>query len=152
MADAFTVDASRALGGPEWLVERRVRAAERLASMSWPTPQEEIWRYSRIDELDLDRFRPVPPDQLGQPGELGDYIQLGKEGFDNDRDGRVNEDTIGYVDPNRTWGFSWEPEYVQSGAGRYPLFIPETRAIAITEEPAPSVPAPTGKHLLDRRG
>ena len=34
---------------------------------------------------------------------------------------------VGYVDPNRTWGFSWEPEYVQSGAGAYPLSIPETR-------------------------
>ena len=33
----------------------RVAAAERLADEStWPTPQEEIWRYSRIDELDLD--------------------------------------------------------------------------------------------------
>jgi Fe-S cluster assembly protein SufD len=69
MADAFTVDAARALGGPDWLVERRVRAAERLASMSWPTPQEEIWRYSRIDELDLDRFRPVTADELGAPGD-----------------------------------------------------------------------------------
>lgn len=67
---------------------------------------------------------------LVEPGELGDWIQIGKEGFDNDGDGRVNEDTIGYVDPNRTWGFSWEPEYVQAGAGKYPLAIPETRAIA----------------------
>ena len=65
-----------------------------------------------------------------EPGELGDWIQLGKEGYDNDGDGRVNEDTIGYVDPNRTWGFSWEPEYVQAGAGAYPLSIPETRSIA----------------------
>ena len=59
-----------------------------------------------------------------QPGELGDYIQIGKEGFDNDGDGRVNEDTIGYVDPNRTWGFSWEPEYVQAGAGSIPALHP----------------------------
>jgi len=64
------------------------------------------------------------------PDELGDWIQLGKEGFDNDGDGRVNEDTIGYVDPNRTWGYSWEPEYVQNGAGAYPFSIPETRSIA----------------------
>ena len=37
-----------------------------------------------------------------EPGELGDWIEIGSEGFDNDGDGRVNEDTIGYVDPNRT--------------------------------------------------
>jgi Fe-S cluster assembly protein SufD len=69
MAEAFSVDAARALGGPDWLVERRVGAAERLASISWPTPQEEIWRYSRIDELDLDRYRPVTADELGAPGD-----------------------------------------------------------------------------------
>ncbi len=66
-----------------------------------------------------------------EPGQLGDYLELGKEGYDNDGDGRVNEDTVGYVDPNRTWGFSWEPGYVQSGAGAYPLSIPETRSIAM---------------------
>jgi hypothetical protein len=65
-----------------------------------------------------------------EPGELGDWIELGSEGFDNDGDGRVDEDTVGYVDPNRTWGFSWEPAYVQAGAGDYPLSIPETRSIA----------------------
>jgi Fe-S cluster assembly protein SufD len=36
----------------------RVAAAERAAAMPFPTPAEEIWRYSRIDELDLGRFRP----------------------------------------------------------------------------------------------
>jgi hypothetical protein len=66
-----------------------------------------------------------------EPGELGDWIELGSEGFDNDGDGRVDEDTVGYVDPNRTWGFSWEPGYVQAGAGDYPLSIPETRSIAL---------------------
>lgn len=62
--------------------------------------------------------------------ELGDYVLLGEEGQDNDGDGRVNEDTVGYVDPNRTWGWNWQPEYVQNGAGAYPLAIPETRSIA----------------------
>jgi len=58
-----------------------------------------------------------------EPGELGDWLQLGKEGYDNDGDGKVNEDTVGYVDPNRTWGFSWEPEYVQAGAGEARLLV-----------------------------
>jgi Fe-S cluster assembly protein SufD len=65
---AFTPDAARALGGPQWLADRRLAAAERLAEVAWPTPAEEIWRYSRIDELDLERYRPVAPEELGVPG------------------------------------------------------------------------------------
>ncbi|MGH8977889.1 MAG: hypothetical protein ACRDV7_07420, partial [Acidimicrobiia bacterium] len=69
VADAFSVDAARALGGPDWLVQRRVAAGERFAAMTLPTPQEEIWRYSRIGELDLDRFRPMTAEELGAPGD-----------------------------------------------------------------------------------
>jgi Fe-S cluster assembly protein SufD len=69
MADTFTVDAARSLGGPDWLVARRLAAAESLATTSWPTPSEEIWRYSRIGELDLERFRPFEAAELGQPGD-----------------------------------------------------------------------------------
>lgn len=65
----FTIDAARALGGPEWLVARRVAAAERLGDVSWPTDAEEIWRYSRINQLDLDRFRPLVGEELGAVGE-----------------------------------------------------------------------------------
>lgn len=65
------------------------------------------------------------------PEELADYLVIGEEGIDNDGDGRLNEDTAGYVDPNRTWGWGWQPEYVQNGAGLYPLAIPETRSIAL---------------------
>jgi Fe-S cluster assembly protein SufD len=64
----FTVDAARALGGPDWLVDRRVAAAEQLQSVTWPTPADEIWRYSRIDELDLDAYRPLSADAVGEPG------------------------------------------------------------------------------------
>jgi Fe-S cluster assembly protein SufD len=66
--ETFTVDAARAQGGPDWLAERRVAAAERLADVEWPTDADEIWRYSRVGELDVDRFRPVPPESLGEPG------------------------------------------------------------------------------------
>jgi Fe-S cluster assembly protein SufD len=65
---AFTTDAARALGGPDWLAARRLAAAEHLATMVWPTPTEEIWRYSRIDEFDPERFRPITPDELGPAG------------------------------------------------------------------------------------
>jgi len=67
MTTNFTTDAARALGGPEWLRERRTAAAERLDEVTWPTPAEEIWRYSRVDELDLDRYRPCSADELGDP-------------------------------------------------------------------------------------
>ncbi len=65
----FTVDAARHLGGPDWLVARRVAAAEQLAGMVWPTASEEIWRYSRIEQLNLDEFRPVTADELGAVGD-----------------------------------------------------------------------------------
>jgi Fe-S cluster assembly protein SufD len=65
----FTPDAARGLPGPDWLAARRIAAAERLADVTWPTDREEIWRYSRIGELDLGRFQPVPADQMGQPGD-----------------------------------------------------------------------------------
>jgi hypothetical protein len=64
------------------------------------------------------------------PNELGDYIMLGTEGIDNDNDGLVNEDTMGYIDPNRAWGEGWMPRYVQAGSSDYPLQYPEQRNIA----------------------
>ncbi|MGI9032670.1 MAG: SufB/SufD family protein [Acidimicrobiales bacterium] len=47
------------MGGPRWLVDRRTGAAERFAALSLPTDAEEIWRYSRIGQLDLGRFSPA---------------------------------------------------------------------------------------------
>jgi Fe-S cluster assembly protein SufD len=64
---AFTPDAAAALGGPEWLTARRVAAAEQLADVAWPTDAEEIWRYSRVNDLDLDRYRPLTAEELGAP-------------------------------------------------------------------------------------
>lgn len=64
-----------------------------------------------------------------KPGEKGDYLLLGKEGIDNDGDGQINEDGPGGYDLNRNFGFNWQPEYVQRGAGDYPFCFPETAAI-----------------------
>lgn len=66
---AFTPDAARALPGPGWLSERRLAAAERLGDLTWPTSAEEIWRYSRVDDFDLARYRPLPPEEIGMPGD-----------------------------------------------------------------------------------
>ena len=65
-----------------------------------------------------------------KPGERGRYRLLGAEGLDDDGDGRVNEDSIGGVDPNRNWPCDWRPEPTQGGAGPFPLSEPETRATA----------------------
>ena len=62
---------------------RRLAAAERFAAGSLPDATEEIWRYSRISELDLDAYRPAlmepgaaeePPDRL--PEGTGDRAAL----------------------------------------------------------------------------
>ena len=65
-----------------------------------------------------------------EAGEKGSYRLLGVEGLDNDGDGRVNEDGDGSYDPNRDWGWNWQPSYVQRGAHRYPFSIDENRVIA----------------------
>lgn len=64
-----------------------------------------------------------------ETGEMGEWTLLGQEGLDNDGDGRVNEDSEGYVDPNRNWGSNWAPPYVQSGAGFYPYSGNVTKAV-----------------------
>ncbi|MDT8436505.1 MAG: M14 family metallopeptidase [Gemmatimonadota bacterium] len=64
-----------------------------------------------------------------RPGEPGAWDVLGFEGFDDDGDGRVNEDRPGYYDPNRNWPWNWAPAYVQFGADAYPTSLPETRAV-----------------------
>jgi hypothetical protein len=56
-----------------------------------------------------------------KPGEKGTHTLIGLEGIDNDGDGRMNEDSEGYVDPNRNYGYNWMPDYVQPGAGDYPF-------------------------------
>lgn len=78
----------------------------------------------KLDPKDPRLLVPVRAD------ELGDYILLGSEGIDNDGDGLVNEDTMGYIDPNRAWGEGWMPRYVQAGSSEYPLQYPEERNIA----------------------
>jgi len=74
-----------------------------------------------------------------KPGEKGEYSLLGQEGIDNDGDGMINEDSEGYVDPNRNWGFDWMPEYVQSGAGDFPFSGKGIKAIAAFIRQRPNI-------------
>ena len=79
------------------------------------------WRRSEQDPRIFER---VGPD------EEGGWTYLGSEGTDLDGDGRINEDGPGGDDMNRNWPGGWQPNYVQRGAGEYPLHNPETRCIA----------------------
>jgi Fe-S cluster assembly protein SufD len=65
MDPATTISRAAELPGPAWLVERRRAAAERFAASELPSAEEEVWRYSRIGDLDLDRYRPAGPDGAG---------------------------------------------------------------------------------------
>ena len=69
-------------------------------------------------------------------GEGGGQYLVMQEGYDNDNDGRVNEDGIGGLDLHRNYPENWRPMteetgrgWTQGGAGEYPLSEPETRAV-----------------------
>jgi hypothetical protein len=81
----------------------------------------------RLNPDDPRLLEVVPPNDRGI---RGDWIFLGQEGIDNDGDGRINEDPVGGYDMNRAWPSMWQPDYVQNGAGPYPLYWPEPRCIA----------------------
>jgi len=69
MSSSFTIERAGALPGPAWLAERRREAAERFADAPLPSTDEEVWRYSRIGDLDLDRFRPASADDATAAGD-----------------------------------------------------------------------------------
>lgn len=78
----------------------------------------------KVDPSDPNRMIAVGAD------EKGDYEMLGLEGTDNDGDGQVNEDGAAFeYDPNRDWGWNWQPNNIQAGAYRYPFSLPENRAV-----------------------
>jgi Fe-S cluster assembly protein SufD len=50
-----------AIPGPAWLRDSRLSAWEHFSSAGLPSASEEIWRYSRVDDLELGRYRPPAP-------------------------------------------------------------------------------------------
>jgi hypothetical protein len=74
-------------------------------------------------KLSLDGRRFVPVTDPREPGQR--FRRLGMEGFDNDGDGRVNEDDLGGPDPNRNFPYGWT---LQDG-WPYPMSENETRNV-----------------------
>ena len=83
------------------------------------------------DELGPMKTSPEDPRLMvpRKEDEKGEW-RVYSEGIDNDNDGRFNEDGVGGLDINRNWPSQWQQEWVQRGAGPYPLSEPETRAVA----------------------
>ena len=74
-----------------------------------------------------------------KPGEKGEWTIVGDEGIDRDGDGKIGEDSEGYLDGNRNWGFDWQPTYVESGAGNYPFEAIGIKAIATYIRQQPNI-------------
>jgi len=77
----------------------------------------------------------------------GDYDVM-SEGFDNDGDGRINEDGVGGLDLHRNYPENWRPMeeatgrgFTQGGAGAYPLSETETRSLVVFLLEHPNVTA-----------
>ena len=73
----FSADRAVALGGPAWLRKRRADAAEELSSMPMPSEKEEVWRYTPIDDLRLDRYTPRPGGAREDLGAMGNAFVRG---------------------------------------------------------------------------
>jgi hypothetical protein len=74
-------------------------------------------------KLSPDGRRFVRVAEASEPGRR--FRLIGSEGFDNDGDGRINEDDLGGPDMNRNFPFDWS---LQNGEP-YPLSEPETRNV-----------------------
>jgi hypothetical protein len=118
----------------------------RSGLMPWDSDRDGLFDEDGEDDLNGDKnisqmrrknpdgmFKTDPKDPRKmirvEPGEKGEYEILGMEGIDNDGDGLINEDGPGGYDGNRDWGFNWEPNYVQSGANKYPFSEPENQVV-----------------------
>jgi hypothetical protein len=92
---------------------------------------------------------PSNPNRMIEAGndEKGEYELLGYEGFDNDGDGQINEDGAQFeYDPNRDWGWNWQPNYVQTGAYKYPFSLPENRVVMEFVMKHPNIAAAQSYH------
>jgi Fe-S cluster assembly protein SufD len=61
--------------GPPWLRERRASALEAFASTTLPSESEEVWRYSPINDLNLEEFTPLGGSATDVPPEADAFLR-----------------------------------------------------------------------------
>ncbi len=74
------------------------------------------------------------------------FRRIGDEGYDNDGDGRINEDDIGGPDPNRNFPYGWNLE----AGNPYPMSEPETRNVYEFQRNHPNIFASFHYHNTGR--
>ena len=76
---------SASLSGPDWLKSIRAHAAQNVERIAMPSTAEELWRYSRVDEIDVENLHPasglqdVPAEALAirnAVGETGAFVVI----------------------------------------------------------------------------
>jgi len=95
-------------------------------------------------KLSPDRRRFVPI--IDEREEVRRFRRIGSEGFDNDGDGRINEDDIGGPDPNRNYPYGWN---LQAG-WPYPMSESETRNVYEFQRTHPNIFASFHYHNTGR--
>ena len=139
----FSVDATAGLPGSPALAGRRRAAAARFAETPLPTAEEEVWRYSRIDALDLDRFEPAAVTSVVEPGDLGRAILV----HGDDAAGRLAE--LPASADALTWlhhALAVDPIVIEVPAG---ASVPEP---IVVRHRGPSAGSAAAPHLLVRAG
>jgi Fe-S cluster assembly protein SufD len=69
----LTALAARPDGGPRWLQDLRVRAAERFTALGFPTTRDEEWRFTSVAPIAAGEFRVAPARRLS-PQDLEGYL------------------------------------------------------------------------------
>ena len=68
------LDAPLASPAPAWFDERRRAVAERLGEPSLPSTDEEVWRYSRVADVDLSAWTPALAPEPAVPGPVVELL------------------------------------------------------------------------------
>jgi hypothetical protein len=76
-SDPVPPDQARTLGAP--FTDERAAAARLAASTPWPSAGKEFWRYSRIGQLDLERFPVGSVETQVEAGEARGYLATSEE-------------------------------------------------------------------------
>ena len=124
----------------------------RSAAVPWPTPErqpglhpEDVngdghitlmrqkhplgeWTVSALDAREMVRADPTDSDDVRY--RLMNEGTVVTDGDETMMDNLLPAPTYWGMDYNRSFPHNWQPEYLQEGAGPYPLFPPETRATA----------------------